>query len=100
MDIKSVEMQKGIIFGSIVFNIYGKTEHFHEMKKLETSKIACMIRNNIAIAENKIHEATNSIQEKIKTDIISQIERLVSLKDKGVLSKEEFMAMKQKLVNS
>ena len=99
-DIKSVEMQKALLTGSIVLNIYGKTEHFTDINKPEVPIIVGLIRNNIKIAKNKNHEAENTNQEKTEIDIVSQIERLASLKDKGILSEEEFTAMKQKLLGS
>lgn len=98
VDIKSVEMQKGILFGSIVFNVYGKMEHFAEMQKPEASRIVDMIRNNIKTVKNKIYEAKKPIEDKAEIDVIGQIERLASLKDRGILSAEEFVSKKQKLL--
>lgn len=71
--------------------------------------------NSIIFADNKDYEIALKIKEYIKnyveksidvfnqnlndTDVISQLEKLAELKDKGVLSEEEFQAQKQKLLN-
>ena len=96
-DIKSVEQQKGIVFGSIVLNIYGKTEHFYEMNKDESSIIADMIRENIRKDKDKaIVQSHNVI---IEEDSIIKLEKLASLRDKGIITEEEFKEKKKKLLD-
>ena len=92
-DIKSVEQQKGIIFGSIVLNIYGKTEHFSEANKKEALRAAELIRENIKNSNNRGHKNENS-----KSSPIEMIEHLASLHKDGIITNEEFAEKKKSLL--
>lgn len=94
-DIKSVEQQKGIVFGSIVFNVYGKTEHFSEMNKKEVVILVDMIRKNISKSKQEDHNGKNDTE----MSPVTQIEKLASLYKAGILNEEEFLEKKKKLLD-
>jgi len=65
----------------------------------QTNNAAVKSREDIAIEEftstNK-----NKSEESEQSDFISELERLASLKEKGLLTEEEFVTAKAKLLNS
>jgi hypothetical protein len=94
-DIKSVEQQKGMIYGGIVLNIHGKKENFTEMHKDEAEYIAGLIRHKVYLAK----ERPRSAPTLTGTDPAAQIEKLAGLLEKGLISRREFEEKKQKLLD-
>ncbi len=70
----------------------------------QTNKAAVKSRDDIAIEEftttNKSESQSESESESEESDFISELERLASLKEKRLLTVEEFVAAKAKLLNS
>ena len=62
----------------------------------QTNSVAVKSRDDIAIEEF----ATTNKSESEESDFISELERLGSLKEKGLLTEEEFVTAKAKLLNS
>ncbi|MBX3450610.1 MAG: SHOCT domain-containing protein [Planctomycetaceae bacterium] len=93
-EIRSVEVQKSILTAAIVFNI-GRVECFGSVQKDLADKLVSFLRQHIATGrEAKAQPQTPTVS----VDIVSQLERLAALKSSGVLSDEEFLAAKQKLI--
>jgi hypothetical protein len=95
-NIKSVEVQKGIMFGAIVLNIYGKTENFAQMNKKEAEHIADLIRK-------KVRHANQASQPQTATaappSALEQIEKLSELHQRGIITDAEFAEQKKKLLD-
>ena len=95
-DIKSVEQQRGIMWGSIVLNIYGKTEHFYEIDIRQSKMIRDLIRKKIS---HSINQHSGNIVMSQEVDPVSQIEKLAGLHEKGLITDDEFMKKKKELLD-
>ena len=59
------------------------------------------VRNSLQYQQNNIGDsavATNQNKQKQPDDILSQIEKLSKLKDKGIITEDEFISKKEKLL--
>ena len=67
----------------------------------QTNNAAVKSREDIALEEFvTTNNATTNKSESEESDFISELERLGSLKEKGLLTEEEFVTAKAKLLNS
>lgn len=94
-DIKSVEVQRGIMFGAIVLNIYGKTENFAEMNKKEAEQIATLIRDKVRRGKQAAQAQASDVTQ---PSVLEQIEKLSELHQRGVITESEFAEQKKKLL--
>lgn len=97
--ITSVGASTGIIFGNITITT-----------SLSEFMITYVLKKSVVIFTNLVKQtiksiAADSAQKQMppaseENSLISQLERLANLKEKGILSEEEFNAQKAKLLNS
>lgn len=97
--ITSVGASTGLIFGNITITT-----------SLSEFMITYVLKKSVVIFTNLVKQtiksiAADSTQKQMPSandanNLISQLERLASLKEKGILSEEEFNAQKSKLLNS
>lgn len=92
-DIKSVERQRGLVYGGIVLNVHGKTENFTEMHQDESDLIAKLIREKVAQACQPTAPAAH-----VSADPVAKLEKLACLLDKGLITRQEFEEKKRKLL--
>lgn len=92
-DISSVEQQKGIIFGALVLNIHGKKENFAEMNKEDAENIRIIIERKIRESRTQMHSAANIVNQ-VQIDPLDQLEKLGSLLEKGLITRDEFEKQK------
>jgi len=95
-DIKSVEFQKGIMYGSIVLNIHGKTENFSEASKKECDHVAKLIKENIQKATSSINAQSSTVVN--QTSSADELKKFKELLDSGVINQEEFNSKKKELL--
>lgn len=95
-DIVSVGGKTGMILGSITISTSGQNYTIKDVAKQSVIPFTNLVnstRNNLSTPVEKIL-STND------TDIVAQLERLASLKEKGILTEEEFLQQKQRILNT
>ena len=93
--INSIEQKTGLIFGEIsIYDGASRTEVTNIMKKTVKPFIHAV---NNAI-ESFRNNAAKPIQQQAGDDLVDQIEKLANLRDKGILTEEEFQAKKTQLM--
>lgn len=96
--ITSIQYQTGIIFGEITIFASGNRAEIKNMEKGRTRTFAEFVRARItqpsSNASIKDNNSNSSNEETIK-----QLERLATLKEKGILTEDEFNEQKKKILN-
>lgn len=94
-DISSVGGKTGLLLGEITIGTAG-----------QNYTIKNVVKGTVIPFTNLINETRNSRSQKAENqdgvpsnDLVTQIERLAALKEKGVLSEEEFQQQKQRILN-
>lgn len=96
-NIVSVGGKTGIILGEIMISTSG-----------QNYTVKNVMKASVIPFTNLINETKNGLNDEKKTselpmpetsDFISKLERLASLKEKGILSEEEFQQQKQRILN-
>ncbi|MCY9809086.1 PH domain-containing protein [Aeromonas caviae] len=98
--VNAVSGETGLLLGSISIQDGATTRTIKNVQKKTVVNFTNKIRD--AIEARKNHGATqpHSSKSSDSNDLISQLERLASLKDKGILSQDEFEQQKAKLLNA
>ncbi len=96
--ITSVSYKTGLMFGAIEIDTAGGKKTIDTIDKKDVTKVAAIISDLL----KNIHTdaKTGESKQAQQTDIISQLERLAELKEKGILTEEEFQAQKAKILGS
>lgn len=92
-DISSAEATRGLLLGEIVLNIHGARERFANMVADDANIAADLIRKKIAEVRKGPASPTQA------TDPVAQLERLLSLKERGALSDQEYRSAKEKIMS-
>ena len=92
--ITSVSFKTGLMFGEIEVDSAGSKKKIETISKKDVSKVAATISDLV----KNIHARANTAQSNHQLDIISQLEKLAELKERGILTEEEFLAQKAKLL--
>jgi len=66
----------------------------HNHKKKDVERFVEFVRDNIGSSP----ETANQNKQKQPDDVLSQIEKLSELKDKGIITEDEFISKKEKLL--
>ena len=90
--ITSIQYETGLIFGEVKIHTSANIAKIEQVDKNTARKFAEFVREKLSQPKN--NATTNSSQP----DIIEQIERLAKLKESGILSEEEFIEQKKKLL--
>ncbi len=90
--ITSVSHKLGIIFGSIEIQTAGGKKLIEDIDKKDVAKVASTISRLL----RNLKESNNSSVPGV--DVVSQLEKLAKLKEKGILTEEEFQREKRKLL--
>ena len=103
--ISSLQYETGMIFGKITVFASGNKADIDQIDKKQARNFAEFVRSKISKL-NSSGKTTSSEPEteaslqKDSTDImIEKLERLGALKDKGIISEDEFQAQKEKILN-
>lgn len=95
-DIVSVGGKTGMILGSITISTSGQNYTIKDVAKQSVIPFTNLVnstRNNLSTPAEKITSTNDN-------DIVAQLERLASLKEKGILTEEEFLQQKQRILNT
>lgn len=94
--ITSIELEKGVFSSKILIRSPGFAEDMESIPKKLAEQIVEYVKNSM----EKIKIEAQKIQSlEIKESISDELLKLANLKEKGVLSEEEFLKMKQDLIN-
>lgn len=90
--ISSIQYETGLIFGKVKIYTSGNTAVIDNIEKTSARKFAEFVRNKLSQPKELQLQGTPQI------DIFEKIEKLAKLKESGILSEEEFMEQKKKLL--
>lgn len=93
--IKSVTHKTGLMFGEILIDTGGDTKKVQNMMKADAPKLAGLI-------SDLVHRANQGFEAQRRPsgeDTVSKLERLATLREKGILTDAEFQAEKTKILN-
>ncbi|EGC76458.1 PH domain-containing protein [Treponema denticola] len=101
--INSISYNKGLLLGSIEIWHGGARMIIENCTKESVKPFVDAVNN--AIENRKTRSSEANVQKAVQNgsstiDIADQLERLISMVEKGFLSQEEFETQKQKLLNS
>lgn len=92
--ITGVSYRKGLMFGSVIVTASGNESIFENCSKSEAEKFAGTIKSLLADVNNT--SPTAAAHQKSNLD---ELEKLFELKQKGILTEEEFATQKAKLLS-
>ncbi len=94
--ISSIQCNQGIMLGTLVIYAAGNRACIDNMGKTDAQYFADYVRAKISQDNNM--QIPQTQQNSVNQDIVSQLERLAKLKEQGILTEEEFMQQKAKLL--
>ena len=95
--INSIEATKGLFSGAItVWDGSGSMKIEILMKSSLQPFVAAVNRRREALKQPIVHNV--KVEEKKEEDFIVQLERLAVLRDKGIVTEEEFQAKKKQIL--
>lgn len=100
-NVSSIQYQTGMVFGKITIFTSGNKADIDQIDKKQAKDFAEYVRNRISNYETKeapVDSTVSTTPVQSGEDFISQLERLATLKEKGILSEEEFQSQKQRIL--
>ncbi|MBM9501879.1 PH domain-containing protein [Leptospira sp. 201903071] len=91
--INSIQYETGAIYGTVIIHTAGNTARIDRIFKLQARKFSESVQSLIS-NKSKNGDRVNPIE----SDIYDKLEKLGTLKDKGILSESEFAKEKEKLL--
>lgn len=96
--ISSIQYKTGFVMGEIKIFCSGNKAEITHVPNEDAKNISEYIRaRSTPITANS--SATQEVTNKGSPDFISMLERLAALKNQGILTEEEFLTQKQKILN-
>ena len=92
--ITSVSHKTGLMFGEIEIDTAGGKKKIETISKKDVIKVAAIISDLV----KHIHSSTIAPKQTQQIDIASQLEKLAELKERGILTEEEFLSQKARLL--
>jgi hypothetical protein len=89
--ITSIQYETGLMFGEIKIHTSANIAKIENVDKSSARKFAEFIRD-------KLSQPKENISVSSQPDILEQIEKLAKLKENGILSEQEFVEQKKKLL--
>jgi len=96
--INSVSGKTGILFGEIFIEDGATERHIDNVWKKTVKIFTNLVMEAIENHRNKLHSHQVVQQQVIEEDPYAKLEKLAGLKDKGIISEEEFNSAKQKIL--
>ena len=90
--ITSIQYETGILMGKIKIHTSGNIAEIDNIEKASTRNFSEFVRNKLS-QPTKTTDTNNS-----QPDILTQIEKLGKLKDSGIITEDEFIEQKKKLL--
>ena len=92
--ITSIQYETGILFGKVKIHTSGNIAAIEQVDKTAARKFSEFVREKMSTPK----QSTVVVMASSEPDILGQLEKLGQLKEKGILSVEEFAEQKQKLL--
>lgn len=107
-NVSSIQYETGMLFGKITIFASGNRADIEQIDKKRTRIFAEYARSKISGGSpqqsNNAGQSQSSNQAGTATDsadlMIEKLEKLASLKDRGILTESEFLTQKEKILNS
>jgi hypothetical protein len=96
--INSISGQTGIIFGEIFIEDGAQERHIDNVWKKTVKPFTNLVMEAIENHRNKLNTPQVIQQQVTAEDPYEKLEKLAGLKDKGIISEDEFNTAKQKLL--
>lgn len=93
--ITSLQYETGLIFGKVKIHTSGNIAVIDQVEKSASRKFAEFVRDKLSQPKEQVVQVIQTSQQ---PDVLEQIEKLAQLKQKGILSDEEFAEQKKKLL--
>jgi len=97
--IKSVSHKIGMLMGELCIDTGGEIKKIGNILKADTPKIASIISDLLHKRESA-QANRNTQTTSTDDDMITKLERIAALKEKGILTEEEFIQQKEKILHS
>ena len=94
--ITSIESKTGIVMGQLIIYGSGNKEEIKNVPKDMTRPFADFLRNKLATAKAEIEQPPK--ESPAPSSILEELRKLGELRDSGVLTDDEFTALKAKLL--
>jgi hypothetical protein len=95
--ISSIQYSTGLLMGKLTIYASGNKAVIDGVEKTQVRVFGDYVTNKInSQKSNKKDSSDNSDND----DIVTKLERLAALKEKGILTEEEFLTQKSKILNS
>lgn len=92
--ITTIQYETGLLFGEIKIHTSGNVAKIDNVEKATARAFAEFVRNKLSQPRETTAQIANN-----QPDIYDQLEKLAKLKEKGILTQEEFDTQKKKLLN-
>lgn len=96
--ITSIQYKTGWVFGEITIYASGNKAEIKDVLKGHVKRFAEYVRARITAPKEHASLSAMQTQSINNVDFLSQLERLATLKEKGLISDEEFEAAKKRLL--
>lgn len=104
--VSSISTESGVIFGKVKIFASGNNAEIDQANKQDAKQFVDKVRSLIEERDNpaakpaqKEQPDSEQTQQKAETDIYEQLEKLAGLKEKGIITQQEFDAKKAQLLN-
>lgn len=97
--IKSISHKSGLLMGELLIDTAGQIKKLDNMMKKDAVKLAAVI-SSLLHGQGSVPAAqpAPAAPAPAADDVVSQLERLAALKEKGILTDEEFAQQKAKIL--
>ena len=89
--ITTIQYETGLLLGEIKIHTSGNIAKIDNVEKTTARSFAEFVRN-------KLSQPKETIAQSTQPNVLDQLEKLAKLKDNGIISKEEFIEQKKKLL--
>jgi len=96
--ITSIQYETGVFYGEIKIFASGNKADITQINKKQARDFAEYVRARISHVKG--HASAPAPAQTFSGDVITQLERLAELKEHGILSEEEFLTQKKKILES
>lgn len=97
LKITGVSYRKGLVFGSVIVTSGNNDSIYENCMKPDAEKFAKVVQQ--LLSNTSTQEVAANTPQQAKVNNLDQLERLFELKQKGILTEEEFAAEKVKLLS-
>ena len=100
--VNSVEITKGLLLGTVKVWDGASAMKIDNVQKFDLQPFAYAVNNARELLKHKYHNNNvaieQSVNQKQENDYIQELERLAILKDKGIITEEDFLNKKKQLL--